>query len=126
MLLSAVGMLLSIPKLLLRRIVLLVWVMIALLVLRRRRIGRSATVGIVIVTLVVMALLRRTIALMGLLAVGVVGGCRILALSLGICALSLGVLLMRRLSIRLALWRIVRWLRAIALLVLICAVVSIA
>lgn len=109
----------TVALLLLGSSVLLTWVMIALLMLCRRRVGRSATVWVIV-------------ALMGRLAVGVVGWRGILALSLGIRAMSLTVLVVGLLSIRLALRRITLlssialWLRTVALLLLVCAIVAVA
>lgn len=79
MLLGTVALLFAIAMLPLGSTVLLAWVMVALLMLRRRRIRRGATVRIL--TLAVMALLRRAVPLMGLLlTIGVVRWRSVLAL----------------------------------------------
>lgn len=60
-------MLVAISMLLLRRTILLIGIVVALLVLRRWRIRRGATIRVV--ALIVVALLRSTVALLGSLTI---------------------------------------------------------
>jgi hypothetical protein len=114
--------------LLLMRSILLVGIMIALLLVWLRWVGRSAAVWVVAL-LVVLLLRRGTIAVLGRLRVGIVRWWRVLALALGVRAMvSLTVLVVRLLSIRLALRRVALILLSIAmlLLLLVCVVVAVA
>jgi hypothetical protein len=114
--------------LLLVRSVLLVRVMIALLLVCLRWVGRSAAVRVV--ALLVLALRRGTIAMLRRLRIRVVRWRRVgtLAALWVRTVMSLSILIMRLLSICLALGRIALVLLSIAmlLLLLVCAVVAVA
>lgn len=66
-------------SLLLRRSVLLAWVLVALLMMRRGRVRRGATVRVVALLVLVYRLRRGTVAILGL-PIGIIGRGRVRAL----------------------------------------------
>jgi hypothetical protein len=113
--------------LLLVRSVLLVRIMVALLLVCLRWVGRCAAVRVV--ALLVLALRRGTIAVLGRLRIWIVRWRRVGALALRVrTVMSLSILIVRLLSICLALRRVALVLLSIAmlLLLLVCAVVAVA